>query len=120
MQGQVHHVHVVGVRVTRRVRRVMVVVAPAVVIVIVWGGKVWQGRHVGGGRQPRHDHLMVHPALGGSRRVAGVGGDEQGGLHRLGLRRRHRVGVGGVFRGWTHAGPLDVGEGLRWRTHPLP
>lgn len=114
VHGQVHQVHVVVMRVNRRVVVVVVVVA-VVIIVVVKRGKVLQRGHVGCRRQPGHDHLVVHPALGWSWRVAGVGRDEQWSLYCLGLRRCQWV-----FGGWTHTRPLDISDGLCRRADSLP
>lgn len=113
MHGHVHHAHVVVMGVNGRV-----VMVPVVVVVVVERGQVLQGGHVGCRRQPGHDHLLVHPALGWTWRVAGVGRDEQGGLYRLGLWRGR--GVGRVLVGGTDSRPLGVGDGLRRRADSLP
>ena len=57
MHGQVHYVHVVVMRVDGRV------VVVVIVVVIDRGGQVLQGGHVGSRGQPRHNHLVVYPAL---------------------------------------------------------
>lgn len=112
VHGQVHHVHVVVMRVNGRV----VVV---VVVVIVKGGQVVQRGHVGRWREPGHDHLVVYPALGRSWRIARVRRDKQGSLYRLGVRRCRQVRVGWVFWGWTHTWPLGVSERLYRRADSL-
>lgn len=111
VHGQVHHVHVVVMRVNGRV--------VVVLVVIVKGGQVLQRGHVGCRREPGHDHMVVYPALGWSWRVAGVRRDEQGSLYRLGLRRCQWVWVGWVFGGWTHTWTLGVSDGLYGRADSL-
>lgn len=117
VHGQVHHVHVMVMRVNgRRVVVVMVVV----VIVIVQGGQVLQRGHVGCRGQPGHDHLVVHPALGRSRRVTCAWRNEQGCLYRLGVRRGRGVWVLWVFERRTHTWSLGICDGLRRRADSLP
>lgn len=116
VHGQVHHVHVVVMRVDGTV----VVVVMVVVVVIVQGGQGLQRGDVGGRGQPGEHHLVVHPALRRGRRVAGAWRHEQGSLYRLQVRRGGRVRVLGVFLGRTHARPLAFCDGLRRRTDPLP
>lgn len=116
VHGQVHDVHVVVMRVDGRV---VVVMVDVVVVVIVQGGQVLQGGHVGGRRQPGHDHLVVHPALRRSRWVAGAWRHEQRSLYGLRVRRGRDVQVWWVFGGRTHTWPLDFCDGLRRRADPL-
>lgn len=120
VHGQVNHVHVVGVRLERRV--VVVVMVVVIVVVIVWGRKVLQRGHIGCWRQPGYDDRMVPvvPALGWSRWVTGTWRNEQGSLHCLWVRGGRGVQIGWVFWGWTHTRPLGICHRFRGWAHPLP
>lgn len=120
VHGQVHDVNVVMMRVDRRVVEVVMVVVVVVVVVIVQGGQVLQGGHVGGRGQPGHDHLMVQPALGWGRWVAGAWRHKEGSLYCLRVRRGRGVRVLWIFGRRTHTWPFGVSDGLRRRADPLP